>query len=58
MVWIGPSTMHIDQALFGAMHSYGQLLTLVVKRFELDDPEGLNEEFDKLMNLFAGRRRS
>lgn len=36
-VWVGPSNVHIGQALFGAYWTYGQTLTLVAERFELKD---------------------
>jgi len=51
-VWIGPSLVHIDQALFGAFWIYAQVLTLFTDRFELDDPEGLKTGINDLIGRF------
>lgn len=40
-LWIGPSNVYISETLFGAYWTYGQTLTLVAERFELNDREAI-----------------
>lgn len=43
VVWVGPSTVHVGQALFGAHWIYSQTLTLAAQRFEFKDVDDLSE---------------
>jgi hypothetical protein len=53
-VKIGPSSEHIDKALFGAFWSYAQILTLMATRFEWEDQDGLEARINELMGRFRG----
>jgi hypothetical protein len=53
-LWVGPSTVHIDQALFGSFWIYAQIAGLMVERFELGDPESYYAAYQVSAIAFVG----
>lgn len=51
-IWTGPSDALVSKALFYAHFIYGQTLEIVVERFELDDPEGLDRQLTEASYVF------
>lgn len=52
-VWAGPSPEHVKQALWASHWTYANSLTLFSDRFELTNPGGLREMFERHPRLFV-----